>query len=251
VTTLRVLYIEDCAEGGVTIFGELMDGILYAGQETETLPVSATSRSLRVSWVDWDDDFFTNAPWYSITLPDAPSAVRLTPTLPPGALLQLRDPTPGPPPMRMELLARPMPAPSRKSEQPLFPIVPPPRRRSMLFSAGAFFVTVAALVAIPILADAELLQGYLPFLLLRVWMIGFSIYAYGLADLAGGMRRVWQVPYALTFLIFLFVWGLPSELWHLIDIVAALLVTMSALFLRTEPDRSLSPPSHHRGGAVV
>ena len=87
----------------------------------------------------------------------------------------------------------------------------------------------------PLLANADLVQSYLPWLVLRIWMIGFALYATSLARRAGGLRRIWRIPYGAVALVFAFVWGPDVKVWAVIDWFTAGVVAVSALFLRTEP----------------
>lgn len=106
---------------------------------------------------------------------------------------------------------------------------------SHLFNGAAFGFTAAALVLAPVLAGLDLAGSYLPYLLLRMWMIGFCIYGAMLARRAGGPRRAWQAVYVVIALPFALVWGLEVEQWAVIDLSAAALIGLSALFLRSEP----------------
>lgn len=99
--------------------------------------------------------------------------------------------------------------------------------------------TILVLLAAPLLAAADLAGTYLPFLLLRGWLIGFSFYAFHLADAAGGLRRLWRFYYGALGITFAVVWGLRVEQWAVIDVVAAALTLLSVPFLRTK--RSKSP----------
>jgi len=110
------------------------------------------------------------------------------------------------------------------------------RRRLQLFYGPPFAVTIVALVLAPVLAAADLAGSYLPYALLRFWMIGFCLYGITLARSAGGLRRLWQVVYGAIAIPFAFIRGLEVEQWAVIDFVAAACVAASALFLRTEPD---------------
>jgi hypothetical protein len=109
------------------------------------------------------------------------------------------------------------------------------RIRSLLFADGAFVFTFVALVLAPVLAALDLVHSYTPYLLLRLWMIGFSVYAFVLSRRAGGLRRAWQLVYVLIALVFAFVRGIEIEDWAVIDLVCATLVGLSTPFLRTEP----------------
>jgi hypothetical protein len=113
--------------------------------------------------------------------------------------------------------------------------VAPARVPSKAFSWPGFLITVAALGVAPVFAAADLGIGYLPFLLLRGWMIGFALYGLILSSQAGGFRRVWRVPYVALGVVFAFVWGLEVEYWAAIDWGFAAAILASALFLRTEP----------------
>jgi hypothetical protein len=112
------------------------------------------------------------------------------------------------------------------------------RTKSELFTGAVFTATVIALVAAPILAAADIAGSYLPWAALRLWMVGFAVYGFILARQAGGLRRLWQGFYAAVGFFFAFVYGLEVEEWALIDLTVALLVGLSALFLRTEPSQS-------------
>jgi len=114
---------------------------------------------------------------------------------------------------------------------------PSQRVPSQLFSGGAFGFTAAALVLAPFLAAANVFHSYLPFLLLRVWVIGFCWYGGLLARRAGGFRRSWLLVYVLIALPFALVWGLKVDEWALIDLLSAALIGLSAIFLRTEPSQ--------------
>jgi hypothetical protein len=116
------------------------------------------------------------------------------------------------------------------------------RIRSKVFSWEAFAGTVAALLIAPVLADVNILHSYTPFLLLRGWMIGFSCYGIVLSLGAAGFRRHWRLPYGLMAAIFLFVWGIPADGWLVVDWSAAVIVAVSALFLRTWPAVASSAP---------
>jgi len=105
------------------------------------------------------------------------------------------------------------------------------------FNGGVFGVTAAALVLAPVLASGNLFHSYVPFLVLRLWIVGFCWYGAGLAHRAGGLRRSWQAIYVMIALPFLFLWGLKVEEWAIIDFIAAALVSVSAVFLRTAPGR--------------
>jgi hypothetical protein len=115
-------------------------------------------------------------------------------------------------------------------EQPWLHRVP-----SQLFSGGAFAVTAVALLLAPFLAAADLFHSYTPFLLLRIWVIGFCWYGGMLARRAGGFRRSWLLIYVAIALPFVLVWGLKVEMWAIIDLVSAVLIGVSAIFLRTYP----------------
>ncbi len=112
---------------------------------------------------------------------------------------------------------------------------PPSRVRSQHFSGGAFGFTAAALVLAPVMAAENVFHSYTPFLLLRLWTLGFCWYGVTLARRAGGVRRTWQVVYGLIALPFLVAWGLAVEQWAVIDWASAALIGVSAFFLRTEP----------------
>lgn len=116
-----------------------------------------------------------------------------------------------------------------------------PRVRSQLFAGGAFGFTIAALIAAPLAAAADVFHSYTPFLLLRVWVVGFCWYGNSLAIRAGGLRRSWQVIYALIGLPYLFVWGLPVEVWMVIDLTTAFLIGVSVFVLRTEAATHATP----------
>jgi hypothetical protein len=96
------------------------------------------------------------------------------------------------------------------------------RGKSALFVKEAFIGTVVVLILAPLLAATDVFNSYIPFLLLRLWVIGFAL------------RRIWTIPYALMGGIFLFVWGLQVEEWALIDLSCAAMVAFSTLFLRTQ-----------------
>ena len=115
---------------------------------------------------------------------------------------------------------------------------PVSRVPSQHFSGGAFGFTAAALVLAPFMAAGNVFHSYIPFLLLRLWTLGFCWYGMTLARRAGGVRRVWQAVYGLVALPFLFVWGLNVEGWAVIDWASAALIGVSAIFLRTEPSGS-------------
>ncbi len=112
-----------------------------------------------------------------------------------------------------------------------------PRVRLQAFNGGVFGLTAAALVLAPLLAGANAFHSYTPFLLLRLWIVGFCWYGASLARRAAGLRRSWQGIYVIIALPFLFLWGLKVEEWAIIDFIAAALVGVSAAFLRTEPGR--------------
>ena len=109
------------------------------------------------------------------------------------------------------------------------------RVRSHNFSGTLFVTTIAALTLLPILASADLIHSYVPYFLLRLWMVGFAVYGVKLSNSAGGWRTVWVVVYSGVGCVFAFVWGLEAEQWWSIDYASALLVALSAAFLRTEP----------------
>ena len=97
----------------------------------------------------------------------------------------------------------------------------PARLSSELFSVPPFLMTIGALVVAPFLAAADLAGSYLPFGLLRVWMVGFAVYAFLLAKLAGGSQCLLRFPFILVGLTFAFVWGSPLRFglpltlrWH-------------------------------------
>lgn len=106
----------------------------------------------------------------------------------------------------------------------------------------AFIWTALILVLAPIVADANILGSYVPFILLRLWLVGFSLYGILLARRAGGFRRGWVAVYALIGATFTLVWGLEVEMWAVLDWLAAGLVLLSTAFLRTEP----LPPEERR-----
>lgn len=112
------------------------------------------------------------------------------------------------------------------------------RQPSELFNTSAFGGTVVALVLAPIVAELNLAGSYLPFLALRLWVVGFSVYGYILAGRAGGLRRTWRGLYGVMIFVFVFVSGLEVETWALIDWTCAALVGASAFFLRTEMSKS-------------
>jgi hypothetical protein len=112
---------------------------------------------------------------------------------------------------------------------------PSQRVPSPLFNGGAFGFTAAALVLAPFLAAANIFHSYLPFLFLRVWVIGFCWYGILLARRAGGFRKSWLVMYVIIALPFALVWGLKVDEWALIDLASAVLIGLSAVFLRSEP----------------
>ncbi len=109
------------------------------------------------------------------------------------------------------------------------------RVRSEHFAGEVFAFTVGGLILSPLAAAANLFHSYTPFLLLRLWVLGFCWYGITLARRAGGHRRLFRFMYALVVLPFLFIWGLPIDTWALIDWGAALLIALSAPLLRTEP----------------
>ena len=111
------------------------------------------------------------------------------------------------------------------------------RPPSKHFNPTAFGGTAAALVLAPIVAELNLAGSYLPFIALRLWLVGFSVYGYVLAGQAGGLRRIWRWFYGMMFVIFALIWGLDVEVWAVIDWACAVLIGASALFLRTEMPR--------------
>lgn len=115
-----------------------------------------------------------------------------------------------------------------------------PRPRAPLenFEWGMFGLTIGALGVFPLLAAWDVFHSYTPFLLLRMWMVGFAAHGFLLARSAGGVRRIWQPVYLIIGAVFLFVWGLEVEEWMLIDFGTAVLVAVSAIFLRTAPART-------------
>jgi hypothetical protein len=119
-----------------------------------------------------------------------------------------------------------------------------PRIPSESFAGGAFATTAAVLVAAPFVAAFDLAGSYLPFSLLRLWMVGFAAYGWWLSGRAAGWRRIWRIFFLPLSLIFVFVRGLEVEEWAIIDFAAAALVGISVLSLRTEPARAeLTTPS--------
>ena len=99
----------------------------------------------------------------------------------------------------------------------------------------AFVWMVGGLVLAPILARLNIVHSYMPYLVLRGCTIGFAFYGSRLARDAGGVRRMWRLPYAIIGLVFLFVWGLPLEIWAAIDLVTAIVIGISTPFIRTIP----------------
>jgi hypothetical protein len=87
----------------------------------------------------------------------------------------------------------------------------------------------------PVLASADIVGSYVPFLVLRAWCVGFAIYAIRLASQAGGFRKLWQGPFFLMVVTFSFVWGLETQHWAIIDWACAVAVLVSMPFLRTIP----------------
>ena len=114
------------------------------------------------------------------------------------------------------------------------------RISSQRYATGPFAFTVGILLIAPIVAALNLAGTYLPFLLLRLWVTGFAVYAHGLARCAGGLRRIWSGVYLIIAFPFVFIWGLDVAQWAMIDVAAAALVALSMLFLRTEPLGSLT-----------
>lgn len=109
------------------------------------------------------------------------------------------------------------------------------RKRNAAFAWEAFAAMAGALVLSPLFAALDVFDSYLPFLILRFCAIGFAFYGSWLAKEAGGFRQIWRVFYLLMGLTFAFAWGLPVEVWALIDVAMAAALAMSALFLRTTP----------------
>jgi DNA-binding NtrC family response regulator len=88
----------------------------------------------------------------------------------------------------------------------------------------------------PILATANVVGSYWPWLLLRLWMLGFCFYGGALAKRARGARRIWQGVFAGVAIPFAFVWGIEVEAWLVIDWASACVIALSTIFLRSEPE---------------
>jgi hypothetical protein len=124
------------------------------------------------------------------------------------------------------------------------------RKRNPAFAWEAFAAMAGALVLSPIFAALDVFHSYLPFLILRFCAIGFAFYGSWLAKEAGGFRQIWRGFYLLLGLVFAFAWGLPTDVWALIDAAMAAALAVSALFLRTTPGQEpVNDTASKRAGA--
>ena len=90
------------------------------------------------------------------------------------------------------------------------------------------------LLLAPIAAAADVFHSYLPFVLLRLWMVGFAAYAFALARRAERSLGLLQLSFLAIGFVFLFVWNLEVEQWAVIDVVAAAVIVLSVWPLRRD-----------------